>query len=259
MQRGKILSLEDRVPKIKEYRRRKANRRLIFLLSLFFLLIVLVVYFQSPLSHVKQINIEGHQIMTTEELENASGIKIGENLWEINKKEITNKILEQQAIKDASVKLAFPNAININVKEYSSIALFVEEQHYYPLLENGNVLVKDQPLSLNAPIVIGFKQDNVLKELSKQLKQIPSDILNSISEIHYDPTKTDKYHIYLFMNDGYEVTATIPTLSEKIIHYPAIIGQLDPDVKGVIDFEVGSYFKAYETKGEDMNEKEDER
>ena len=36
MEKGKVLSLEDRIPKIKEYRRRKANRRLIFLLTLFF-------------------------------------------------------------------------------------------------------------------------------------------------------------------------------------------------------------------------------
>ena len=68
MQKGKVLSLEDRIPKIKEHRRRKANRRLILLLSLFFLLIVCVVYFQSPFSQIKRIDVLGNETITEEEV-----------------------------------------------------------------------------------------------------------------------------------------------------------------------------------------------
>jgi len=82
--------------------------------------------------------------------------------------------------------------------------------------------------------------------------------LNAISEIHHDPKETDKYHVFLFMNDGFEVNATIPTLSVKMAHYPSIVSQLDPEVKGIIDIEVGSFFKAYDTGGEEENEEADE-
>ena len=64
------------------------------------------------------------------------------------------------------------------------------------------------------------------------LEQLPNEVLNSISEIHYDPKKTDHYHISLFMNDGNEVSATIRTFAEKMSHYPSIISQLDPNQKG---------------------------
>ena len=75
--------------------------------------------------------------------------------------------------------------------------------------------------------------------------------LNSISEIHYTPKKTDHYHISLFMNDGFEVSATLRSFSEKMAHYPSIISQLDPNKKGIIDLEVGSYFKAFEPEAEE--------
>ena len=79
----------------------------------------------------------------------------------------------------------------------------------------------------------------------KSLENLPTEISNSISEIHYTPKKTDPYHISLFMNDGFEVSATLRSFSEKMVHYPSIISQLDPNKKGIIDLEVGSYFKAF--------------
>ena len=78
--------------------------------------------------------------------------------------------------------------------------------------------------------------------MMKELDKLPSEILNSISEIYYSPKKTDLYHISLFMNDGFEVSATLRSFSEKMVHYPSIISQLDPNKKGLIDLEVGSYF-----------------
>jgi cell division protein FtsQ len=36
-----------------------------------------------------------------------------------------------------------------------------------------------------------------------------------------------------------------------MMHYPSIISQLDPNKKGIIDLEVGSYFKAFESEVED--------
>lgn len=258
MQNGKILSLEDRVPKIKEYRKKKANRRLIFLLSIFFTLIVLLVYFQSPLSHIKEINVNGQQLLTEEEIVASSGLVIGENIWKINKSEVEERLQQLAEIQDVQVELEFPNLINIKVEEYKSIALFSIDMNYYPLLENGIVLEKESRVLSNSPILVNFNNNKVLEELAKQLTQIPAGILNSISEIHYDPKETDEYHIYMFMNDGYEVMATIPTLAEKIIHYPSIIAQLDPEHKGIIDFEVGAFFRAYDLESEGEKESEED-
>jgi cell division protein FtsQ len=60
------------------------------------------------------------------------------------------------------------------------------------------------------------------------------------------------------MNDGFEVRATLRTFSDKMVHYPSIISQLDPNKKGIIDLEVGSFFKAYESEGAEPSENEGE-
>lgn len=254
MQKGKILSLEDRIPKIKEHRKRKANRRLIFLLSLFFLLIVCVLYFQSPLSQIKRIDIHGIESVTKNEALEKSGLKKGLNLWKIDKKKAAANLSALPEIKSADVKWIFPNIIQIDIEEYAAIAYISAGSDFHSMLENGEILTKGKKTMLHsgAPILVNFKAGDVLNEMAAALSKLPEEILNAISEIHYEPKKTDRYHIQVFMNDGYEVNATILTFSDKMVHYPSIISQLDPNVKGVIDLEVGSYFRAYESEGDEQ-------
>lgn len=249
MPEGKVVSLEDRIPKLKEKRKRKTNRRLIFLISVFFLLILFVVYFQSPLSHVNKISIEGNHSIVKETIIKKSGISSKTNIWNVDKEKVVKDISSLPEVKKATVKILFPNNIIIHIKEHAKIAYIADDKKLLPVLESGSV-IKNQQASLdtNVPILTSFKKGKILNEMVDQLQQLPDEILNSISEIHYAPKKTDEYHIALYMNDGFEVSATIPTLASKIVYYPSIISQLDPKVKGVIDLEVGSVFKAFNAK-----------
>ena len=60
-------------------------------------------------------------------------------------------------------------------------------------MENGQVLDEKQTtdLPLNAPVLYSFSENDVLKEMMDSLEQLPIEVLNSISEIHYEPKKTD--------------------------------------------------------------------
>src|SRR5690606_18192383 len=63
-----------------------------------------------------------------------------------------------------------------------------------------------------------------------------------------NPTEADPYSITLFMNDGYEVRADANTLAEKLNYYPSIIAQIeseDVSEKGIVDIEVGSYYRPF--------------
>lgn len=82
----------------------------------------------------------------------------------------------------------------------------------------------------------------------RQMQKLPDSITNAISEVRYTPSNVDRDLVTLYMNNGFEVRASIPSFAEKMAHYPSIISQLDPKKKGVIDLEVGSYFKAYDSK-----------
>jgi cell division protein FtsQ len=259
-ERKKVVSIEDRIPKLKQQRRKKANQRLIFLLLLFFLLIACILYFQSPLSHVQKVHITGNRIYSDEEIIVATKINSDTNIWSVDKEAVENNVNELVEIKQAEVQIALPSTVQIEVQELKRIAYFSQGNHFFPVLENGNILSdrKIEQLPLNAPILFNFIENNVLKEMIAHLEKLPEEVFNSISEIHYDPTESDEYHIFLYMNDGNSVSATIRTFSEKMVHYPSIVSQLEPNQKGVINLEVGSYFKAYEIEGDEPNEvKED--
>ncbi len=260
VEKSKVVSLEDRIPKLKQQRKKKANRRLIFLLLLFFSLIVLVIYFQSPLSHIKQIKVSGNSIYDNEEIIQISGVTEKTNIWKVDEEGIEGKLKELPEIKSSSVKVQLPSTINIQVDELKRIAYIAKEKHYLPVMENGSIL-KDEKVAeipVNAPILNDFSEGDILDMMIGELESLPEEVLNSISEIHHSPKKTDSNHITLYMNDGFEVSATLRSFSEKMAHYPSIISQLDPEKKGIIDLEVGSYFKAYETEGAEEVEKENE-
>lgn len=260
MEKENVVSLEERIPKLKQQRRRKANRRLIFLLVLFFALIVIVAYIQSPLSRVKAITVKGNEFYSSQEIIQKTGISKSTNIWTVKKSEIAANLERLPEIKTADVEMNWLNSIEIKITEHKKLAYLKKDSFYYPVLENGAILEnrKTGRVPINAPILIGFKEGTALKEMLKEMGKLPKVVLNSVSEIHYEPSKTDQFHITLFMNDGFEVSASIKSFSGKMAHYPSIISQLDPSKKGIIDLEVGSYFKAYApaAKGEDPVEKD---
>ncbi|WP_210363736.1 cell division protein FtsQ/DivIB [Bacillus sp. REN3] len=250
MDKGKIVSIEDRIPKLKQQRRKKANRRLITLLALFFTLIASVIYVQSPLSKVKNILVSGNQSHSDQYIAGKSGITLDSNVWKINKDKIEKKLEKIEEISDVTVEVKFPNTVEIKIKEFRRLAYISKGKDFYPVLENGHIMGGKQisDIPVNAPILIGFEEGKALDEMIDGLESLPEEVVNSISEIHSQSKKNDRFLIKLYMNDGFEVNASLRTFSEKMAHYPSIVNQLDPERKGVIDLEVGSYFKAYEAE-----------
>lgn len=229
------------------------------MLLLFFSLILLVIYFQSPLSHIKHIRVTGNSIYDKEEIIQISGITEKTNIWKVEEEVIEGKLKELPEIKSSSVKIHLPNTVEIQVDELKRIAYITKEKHYLPVMENGKIL-KDEKVAeipVNAPILIGFSEGAILDMMIGELETLPEEVLNSISEIQHTPNDTDSYHITLYMNDGFEVSATLRSFSEKMAHYPSIVSQLDPEQKGIIDLEVGSYFTPYENEGAEKFEEEE--
>lgn len=250
MEKGKVVVLEDRIPKLKEQRKQKANKRLIFYISIFFLLLLGVIYFQSPLSNLSGIEVEGNRHLTDGQIIKLSGLTKGTSYWKINEESITGKLEAHEEIQKAQIEKKFPHKIILTIKENRRIAYIFDQGHYYPILQNGRVLknYKGTVLPGDAPVLFDWKNPDEIQEMAAELVKLPEAILNSISEIHHTPEKTDPLHISLFMNDGFEVSATVTDFSKKMSYYPSIAGNLDPKVKGIIHLEVGTYFEEYKKK-----------
>ncbi|MFB1081195.1 cell division protein FtsQ/DivIB [Jeotgalibacillus sp. JSM ZJ347] len=254
MKRKPVVSLEDRVPQLRQRRRKRANRRLIGVVLLFVFLITIVLYFQSPYSKVQNIQLSGNSEISDEQTIRLSGLSTGDPYWTLDTEEAEKKLQDNHMIKNAEIKRDFPLNVEVKIEEFNKVALNREGQLYKSVFENGFISEPQtvQEIDFSAPVLNGFTQGEVLNDLASALSDLPDNVLNSISEVHYSPSEVDSNRIILYMNDGFEVHAVIPTLVEKMTHYPSIVSQLNPDVKGVIDLEVGSYFRAYET-GETAN------
>ncbi|WP_101843802.1 cell division protein FtsQ/DivIB [Halobacillus sp. Marseille-P3879] len=252
MPEKKVVSIEDRIPKLKQVRKKKANRRLIQYLSLLFLLISIVVYLQSPLSHVNQVEIEGDRFINEEEIRDLTEITTKSNIWQVDPAEIEDKVSKHSQIMNVSVKRDLPSTIVVEVDEAERIGYIQSEGQFQPILENGAKIDSSEELpGGDAPILKEFNESTYLEEMSKQLKEIPQSISSLISEIHYTPDEENPYLITLYMSDGYEVQASIRTFSEKITAYPSIASQIEDGEQGIIHIDVGAYFESYSDSNED--------
>ncbi|MEH7612905.1 cell division protein FtsQ/DivIB [Gottfriedia acidiceleris] len=249
MQENKIISLEDRVPVLRNKKRKKANLRILVTILVFFSLLLCVLYFQTSIGSKIHLVINGNQLYSDKEIEKLADVSIDDSFLTIRSKRVVDQLESQNTIQSAIVHKRFPNKVEIDVKEFQPVGQGLFSGKKYLLLESG-VLIKEKNSLGNttAPDLIGWKQGDELQEMAAELKKMPQSIFQSISEIDYTPSKDDPLLITVFTNEGYEVRTTIRKFSNKMSNYPLILKSIPKDQKGVIHLEVGAYFSPYSTE-----------
>ncbi|MDQ0350526.1 cell division protein FtsQ [Alkalibacillus filiformis] len=252
----KIVSIEDRIPQLKQARKKKANRRFIIYLTLIIMLILIIVYMQSPLSHVNSITVEGNEMVDEETIINYSSVGFDESFWNVDTNDVMEKIEQHPEVRHAEINRSWYNTFVIFVQEYERVAYQKDGDYYYPILQNGDKIDEvqlNQPRE-DAPLLHGF-EDEMLQRIAYQLSQIPESINLLISEIYWAPDETNRERIRLFTVDGQEVIGVVSNFASKMSTYPSIASQLSDDIDGILHLDVGAYFVPYE--GEDVEETEE--
>ncbi|SFL99964.1 cell division protein FtsQ [Gracilibacillus orientalis] len=260
MVQKRVVSIEDRIPKLKQERRKKANRKLIFYVLIFFVLIFTVIYLQSPMSYVKNISVNGLQWLTKEEIINQSEIEENANFWGVQTKELEENIISHPQVKEADVSKSFPNTIIMEITELSHVAYVEVDGKIQPLLENGKLLdkVNSSDIHGDVPILKGFSDNNYLQELSEELANLSPYVFALISEVKWIPSDSNPYKVNLYMTDGQEVESSIRNLSSNLDSYPSIVSQLDKNKEGIIKIdESGAVFTPYSVDKEVEEENEE--
>ena len=253
MSKKDIVSIEDRIPKLKLARKKKANRRLVFYLSIFFFLISIIVYLQSPLSHIKTIHVHGNVHVSDKEIVSQSELTTDTNIWMINLSAIEQAISHNPIIESVEISRKLPWTVDIRITEYKIVGYKKKETTYFPVLGNGVTLNDLGQASYNgkSPLILEFTDEDYLHKLAEELNKLPRSISDLISEVHWQPTDDNKNKILLYMTDGYMVDGTIRDFAKSMEVYPSIVSQLDPEAEGVIHLGVGVYFESFEPKVSD--------
>lgn len=250
MDQHKVVSLEDRIPKLKYQRKQKANRRLTLYLSFFFLLLVVITYFQSPLSDIRKVNVTGNHYVSKEEIVERAGLNKKTSFWGINKDGIKNELNSIVQIKQVNISRKFPNEVDITVEEFGRVAYLVKEGAYFPIIESGKVLdqLEGSKFPADAPLLVNWDAGHILEEMSAELSEVPESLKHRISEIHYTPVESDPLRITMYMNDGNIVSTTVRQFSHKVSSYASIIKEIDPDKKGIIHMKMNPYFEQFDNE-----------
>lgn len=256
----KVVPIEERIPTLQEQRRKRSNRRFIIYLTIFLILIGLVIYFQSPLSNVRAIEVEGNQIAEENAIIETSSIVQGENIWAIDRGEAEAQIEELEEVQEASISRSLPGRVVIDIIEQERVGYIASEGTYIPVLTTGAVL-RDKPsdqIPSDAPLLQGFSEEKKLENFSAELSNAGDGIRNSISEVIFSPTEEDPNELRLYMNDGIEVESTIPGFADHMASYPSVSAEVDRSVPGILHMKMTPYFESDEEAVEEDEESPDE-
>ena len=245
----KVIDIEERIPTLREKRRKRTNFKFIFLLFLFLITLFLLLYFQSPYSEIKKVDVIGAGLVEADVYREQSDLHAGDSIWGFKVNDIEDKISEKHWVKDVHVKRKWLTTVQVEIEEWEKVAYISIDNELYPMLENGDIFKEASSLEpIDAPLFLEFEDEKLRKKLLVELAKLDPTVLSLISQINSTPTSSDPYAVTLFMNDGYEVRAEVTTLAEKLNYYPSIVAQIESAgsyEKGIIDIEVGSYYKSY--------------
>lgn len=246
----KVIDIEERIPTLREKRRKRTNFKFIFLIVIFLVTLFLLLYFQSPYSEIKNVEVIGAELVDADFYKEQSALQIGDSMWGFKVTDVSDKISGEHWVKDVSVKRKWLTTVQIEVEEWEKVAYISLENELYPMLENGDIFKEASSLApIDAPLFLEFEDEKLRKRVLEELAKLDSTVLSLISQINSTPSSADPYALTLFMNDGYEVRAEVTTLAEKLNYYPSIVAQIESagsSEKGIIDIEVGSYYKSYQ-------------
>ncbi|MEK4128919.1 cell division protein FtsQ/DivIB [Solibacillus sp. FSL W8-0474] len=245
----KIIDITERVPTMKKRRRRRTNLKFLALVTVFLFVIMILLYFQLPYSDIKKINIKGAQLKEDTFYIEQTNLNVDDSLWGFKIPDVQQKIAQHEWVKSVEVRRKFLNEVEITVEEWQKVAYISKDGEFYPMLDNGVVFNEPNAIvPIDAPIFLKFEDESLRKKLLKELAKLKPEVLSLISQINANPSEADPYSITLYMNDGYEVRADANTLAEKLNYYPSIVAQIENEEafeKGVVDIEVGSYYRPF--------------
>jgi len=239
----KVIDIEERIPTLRERRRKRTNRKFAALLFIFVSLLLVLLYSQSTYSEIQSIEVKGAELFDEESYKQASTLQIGDSMWSFNSDEIERHLETLEWVESVSVQKKWLTSVEVEIEEFIEMGYLDQGNNYQVVLSNGIVL--NQPVTnIEGPIFSNFEDEAKREALVEQLVNTEPEVQNLISQIILDPDEERADYITIYMNDGNEIKAILSTLAEKINYYPSVTAQLE-EQKGVIDMEVGIYFRSF--------------
>lgn len=223
----------------KNKKKKKLN---IIKLLVFILIFYIIIYSIYSLFNMKirNIVIKGNTYLKDYEIIEQANIKDYPPMLTLNQNKTINKLKELDLISDATIKKSLDFTLTIEVVEKKIILEY--DNNYY--LNDGSKIKGNY---LGTPTLVNYVPEGTLKKFLNEMRKLDYDIINSISEIEYSPTKNSEGNItdediFIFkMNDGMIVYISTDKL-DIMNKYQKIYASLG-DKKGILHLDKGNYLE----------------
>ena len=174
-------------------------------------LVLLIMYiigflcYKVAISRITNIYIKNNNILTDQEVIDASGLRNYPSFILTTNYSIKNKLLKNDLKKKVKVKKGLWGKVYIDIEEYKPLFIYEDKV----ILDNKN----EVDLDISLPILVNKVDDDILDKLISKYESINDEIKLMISEIKYDPNDIDKERFLFTMSDGNYVYITLYKLS----------------------------------------------
>lgn len=221
----KLSSVQTIPPYRKKIVKPKRSRRVLNLILFFFFVLAIIAFFNSSISRITDIQIQGNHFLTEKEIYDQGNLRLNMQYFFLIPSSLEEKLAKLQEIKKVEIQKVFPSKLKISIVEYQPIAFLQQKNNeWLPILENGYLVPK--PMNgqfMNGPLITEWKDQRLLSKLADQLKKIQPVILDQISEIRQNGQVDDPSQLLLIMNEGYKVHVSLEKLANNLNLYPSII------------------------------------
>lgn len=249
------MQTQAELPVLKEPEpKKKSNAKLIAILVVLFIALLAIIFFNSSLSKITEVEVTGAQFVSSTEIMKHTGIVVGDSFMFSSARKIEQSLLQNSSIQEATVTKQFPGKLKIHVQEYKVVAFELDDNgDIVALLSSGASIVtsSERMQIMDKPILTGWDAENMnKKELVKQLGTIDSSLLSDISEISPIPSQAFPDRILIYTRTKFEVVTAISLLTEKI---ETINGVIETQAPGRVTLLLADTFVPFPEIGEEEN------
>lgn len=236
----------------RRYRRRNTRGSFAFIYRLMIFVVIcgaiaaaLALFFK-----VDQVEVSGNDRYSTQEIVEASGVTVGENLFFLNKYEAAARITQELPyVESVKIGRRLPNTLYIQVEECERALAVEHKGELWLMCYNGKIAdtapVKDkanytvltgltlQELTIGQMVTTDAGQENQLEALLSLLQQLhQKSMLQDLQEIHLEESA---YITLRYLNRFDVQLLRSADFDYKLEYLKAVVERLEDNEKGIID------------------------
>ncbi len=223
--------MESIPPLPKSGRKKRSSHKLLYLLLFFFVMLLSVLFFQSSVSKISEIRIQGLHWLSEEQVRQSAGIAEGDHFFGVTEKTLAARVQQLDIAESVQVRKTFPGIVNIVVEESREVAFQLKPNgEFFIILSNGVTVPMPLGRVVDKPVLAGWDQSEAsMKQLAKLcsiLGHLTPTLIADISEIRPDATVSYPDRIKMYTRSRHEVITTIANFPKKVQYLQDYIYEL---------------------------------